>query len=201
MPDFKTNLLLGAGAIALTHTLTLWGSSLVPDAAAAPTILTATGDDEGGEGGEAGGEGGGGVPSSYALSSTDPNKWNYDATAVIDGYIAGAASQYAASAAEAVKLQAAVDALLASPSAETMAAARAAWVAARLGEGIGGTGSTEGGTEGGSAEPHPPRARRHPTRTPRSGSTSGSASPRRRCRTAARRGPGTTSAPSTRRPA
>jgi putative iron-regulated protein len=131
MPDFKTNLLLGAGAIALTHTLTLWSGSLVPAAAAAPILMAAeeeTG--EGGEGGEGGGESGG-VPSSYALASTDPAKWNYDATAVIDAYVTGAAAQYAAAAAGAATLQAAVDALLAAPSQATLDAARAAWVAAR----------------------------------------------------------------------
>ena len=35
MPDLKTNLLLGAGVLALTQTLTLWNGGLVPDAAAA----------------------------------------------------------------------------------------------------------------------------------------------------------------------
>lgn len=131
MPDLKTNLLLGAGVLALTQTLTLWNGGLVPDAAAAP-ILTAEGDEagEGGEGGEGGGESGG-VPASYALGSTDPNKWSYDATAAIDAYIAGAHGQYAEAAAAARTLQAEVDAFLEAPAQETLDAARAAWVAAR----------------------------------------------------------------------
>jgi len=128
MPELKTNLLFGAGMLALTHTLTLLPGDLVPAAeAATPGILA----DEGGEGGEGGGEGGVGTPTSYALNSTDPNRWNYDATAVIDNYIAGASLQYAAAAADAKTLQTAIDVFLANPTDETLAAARQAWVAAR----------------------------------------------------------------------
>ena len=133
MAEIRTHILLGAGALALTQTLTLWGGDLVPAAQAhtssAPAILLTA--EEGGEGGEGGGENGGGAPASYVLNSTDPAKWNYDATAAIDAYLAGGTAQYAASAAEAVKLQTAVDALLAAPSQASLDAARAAWVAAR----------------------------------------------------------------------
>ena len=130
MPDLKTNLLLGAGAIALTQTLTLWSGALVPAAAAAEAPLSAAASEEGGEGGEGGGESGG-VPASYALASTDPAQWSYDASAVIDGYVAGARGQYLAAAAAARTLQAEVDAFLEAPAQETLDAARAAWVAAR----------------------------------------------------------------------
>lgn len=132
MPDIKTKLLLGAGALALTPVLAMWRDAPFGAAYAMPAIVTA--DDEaggGGEGGEGGGESGGGVPASYALGSTDPTKWQYDASAVIDAYIAGGRAQYVVATAEAAKLQAAVDAMLAQPTAETLAAARAAWVAAR----------------------------------------------------------------------
>ncbi|MFT3809503.1 MAG: imelysin family protein [Micropepsaceae bacterium] len=130
MPELKTRLLLGAGALALTPILTLWRDMPVGTAAASPLILTVDGE-EGGEGGEGGGESGGGVPASYVLGSTDPTKWQYDATAVIDAYVAGGRAQYLAATAEAAKLEAAITAMLDSPSAETLAAARAAWVAAR----------------------------------------------------------------------
>lgn len=130
MPDLKTKLLLGAGAIALSPVLTLWRDMPVGTAHASPAIVT-VGDEGGGEGGEGGGESGGGVPESYALGSTDPTKWQYDASAVIDAYIAGGHAQYAAATAEAAKLQAAIHAMLEQPGADTLAAARAAWVAAR----------------------------------------------------------------------
>ncbi len=131
MPDFKTKLLLGAGALALTPALTLFRDLPVGNAMAMPPIVTADEEGAGGEGGEGGGEGGVGVPSSYALGSTDPTKWQYDATAVIDTYIAGGQAQYLAATADAVKMQTAIEAMLDNPTAQTLAAARAAWVAAR----------------------------------------------------------------------
>ena len=131
MADLKTRLLLGAGALALTPVLTLWRDAPFGTAQAMPMILTADEEGGGGEGGEGGGESGGGVPASYALGSTDPTKWQYDASAVIDAYVAGGRAQYVAAVADAAKLQSAVEALLAQPNKETLAAARAAWVAAR----------------------------------------------------------------------
>ena len=132
MADVKTNILLGAGAIALTQTLSLWGGEIAPAAkAATPGLLFVTEDDSGGEGGEGGGEGGGGVPSSYALGSTDPTKWAYDAKPVIDAYVEGVSKQYALALGDARKMSAAIDALLAQPSQATLEAARAAWAAAR----------------------------------------------------------------------
>ncbi len=130
MPELKTKLLLGAGALALSPVLTLWRDVPVGVAQAHPMIQTVD-DEGGGEGGEGGGESGGGVPASYALGSTDPAKWQYDATAVIDAYLAGGRAQYDAAAGDAVKLQSAINVFLEKPTAETLAAARAAWVAAR----------------------------------------------------------------------
>jgi len=128
MPELKTRLLLGAGALALTPVLTLWRDMPVGSAQASPMIITSN---EEGEGGEGGGESGGGVPASYALGSTDPTKWQYDAGAVIEGYLAGGYAQYVAATADAAKLQAAITALLEDPSAETLDIARQTWVAAR----------------------------------------------------------------------
>jgi putative iron-regulated protein len=133
MTDMKTKLLLGAGALALTPVLTLWRDMPI-GTANAMVIMTANEEGsggQGGEGGEGGGESGGGVPSSYALGSTDPTRWQYDASAVIDAYIAGGRAQYMAATAEAAKLQSAIATLLDKPTDETLAAARAAWVAAR----------------------------------------------------------------------
>ena len=134
MPDLKTRMLLGAGVVALTPVLTLWRDLPAGAAHAQPLVMAAEdegGGGEGGEGGEGGGEGGGAVPASYALGSTDPTRWQYDAGAVIDAYIAGGHAQYLAATAEAAKLQAAIQALLDQPTDETLGAARAAWVAAR----------------------------------------------------------------------
>ncbi len=131
MPDFKTKLLLGAGALALTPTLTLWSDAPASAAHAMPIVFVTDDEGGGGEGGEGGGEGGGAVPASYALGSTDPAKWQYDASTVIEAYISGGRAQYLAATAEAIKLQKAIAALLENPNAKTLASARAVWVAAR----------------------------------------------------------------------
>ncbi len=86
---------------------------------------------EAGEGGEGGGEGGGAAPTTYALESTDPNAFKYDAKPQIDAYIDLVASSYKKAADDAKTLAVAVDAFLAAPSDDTLKAARAAWVAAR----------------------------------------------------------------------
>jgi putative iron-regulated protein len=131
MPELKHHVLLGAGALALTQTLTLWGhDGLGSIAYASPLVLAQDEGGAGGEGGEGGGEGGN-LPSSYALNSTDPQKWNYDASAVIETYAAGVAAQYAEAAADAAMLTGSIDALLAAPSQETLDAARKTWIAAR----------------------------------------------------------------------
>jgi putative iron-regulated protein len=77
-----------------------------------------------------GGEGGAQValPQSYALPGAT---LVYGASKEIAAYASGVHATYAAAAGEAKKLQSAVDAMLAQPSAITLAAARHAWVAAR----------------------------------------------------------------------
>jgi putative iron-regulated protein len=82
--------------------------------------------------GEGGGEGGGAENStSYALQSTDPKAFQYDAKPQIEAYVALAHRLYEKSAADAALLETAVDGFLAAPSEATLTAARKAWVAAR----------------------------------------------------------------------
>lgn len=82
--------------------------------------------------GEGGGEGGGAGPSTtYALGSTDATSFAYDAKAQVDAYVDLVRANYARAADDAKLLQKAVDALLANPTATTLAEARKAWVAAR----------------------------------------------------------------------
>ena len=85
-----------------------------------------------GEGGEGGGEGGGtSSTTTYALQSTDAKAYSYDATPQIDAYINLAFKSYEKAAADAAVLAKVVDAFLATPSDETLGAARKAWLAAR----------------------------------------------------------------------
>ena len=90
---------------------------------------------EGGEGGEGeGGEGGGqilGTITEFRLASTDPNAFRYDASRQVATYGELVHARYAAAHADAQKMQGAIAALLAAPSPETLAAARAAWIGAR----------------------------------------------------------------------
>ncbi len=91
----------------------------------APLLLAQASD----EGGEAGGEGGMAAPESYALPGAAAP--TYDAKSEIAAYAAGVHASYAASVENAKTMSAAIDALLANPTADTLAAARKAWVAAR----------------------------------------------------------------------
>ncbi len=84
-----------------------------------------------GEGGEAGGEGGGGAPTTYALNSKDATAFNYDAKAQIEAYAGLVEENYKQSVEGAKNLAKAVDAFLAVPSADSLAAARKAWIDAR----------------------------------------------------------------------
>jgi putative iron-regulated protein len=90
---------------------------------------------EGGEGGEGeGGEGGGqvlGTIQEFRLQSTDPNAYQYDATAQVAGYVAHVHQSYVAAHAGASALNDAVKALLENPTDESLAAARQAWIDAR----------------------------------------------------------------------
>ena len=83
------------------------------------------------EAGEGGGEGGGSASTTYALESTDPNAFKYDAKPQIDAYIDLVATSYRKAADDAKTLAHAVDAFLAAPSGGTLKAARKAWVEAR----------------------------------------------------------------------
>jgi putative iron-regulated protein len=81
--------------------------------------------------GEGGGEGGGGQESTYSLGSTDANAFKYEAEPQIDAYIDLVYTSYEQAADDAKQLAGAVDAFLAAPSDETLAAARKAWIDAR----------------------------------------------------------------------
>jgi putative iron-regulated protein len=81
--------------------------------------------------GEGGGEGGGNAPTTYALGSTDASAFQYDAKPQIDAYIDLVLASYLKAASDARLLSGAVDALLAAPGKETLAAARKAWIDAR----------------------------------------------------------------------
>jgi putative iron-regulated protein len=81
--------------------------------------------------GEGGGESGGGSQATYALGSTDANAYQYEAKPQIEAYIDLVLTSYEKTAHDAKQLDQAVDTLLATPSAETLAAARKAWIDAR----------------------------------------------------------------------
>lgn len=80
------------------------------------------------QGGEAGEKD---TPSSYRLLSKDPKAYAFDVRAQVQNYAALVHASYRESAAAAARLEVAIAAMLAQPSAESLAAARAAWVAAR----------------------------------------------------------------------
>lgn len=82
--------------------------------------------------GEGGGEGSGsGSAPTYALQSTDPKAYQYDATIQIDAYVDLVYKSYQKSAGDAALLAKAVDVLLATPTDATLRAARQAWLDAR----------------------------------------------------------------------
>ncbi len=82
--------------------------------------------------GEGGGEGGGAsAPTTYALESTDAKIFDYDAAKQVAAYVDLASKSYAQAANDAASMEKMIDAFLAAPSAETLDAARKAWVAAR----------------------------------------------------------------------
>ena len=112
---------LGVAAIAGSMAAQADVITLQKGANQSPIILA----QEAGEGGEGGGEGGGAAPTTYALESTDANAFKYDAKPQIDAYIDLVASSYKKAADDAKTLASAVDAFLASPSDDTLKAARA----------------------------------------------------------------------------
>ena len=117
---------LGVAAIAGSMAAQADVITLQKGASQSPIILA----QEAGEGGEGGGEGGGAAPTTYALESTDPNAFNYDAKPQIDAYIDLVATSYMKAADDARLLSRAVDTFLAAPSDDTLKAARRAWVEA-----------------------------------------------------------------------
>ncbi len=112
---------LGTAAIANAGAISPMQQSQVPSG----YILV---DDAAGEGG---GEGGGSNVTTYALNSTDANAFKYDAKPQIDAYVDLVYASYEKSAGDAKLLKASIDAFLSTPSAETLAAARKAWIDAR----------------------------------------------------------------------
>ncbi len=119
----------GLGVAALAGSMSAQADEITLRNAAnqSPIILA----QEAGEGGEGGGEGGGSAPATYALESTDPNAFKYDAKPQIDTYIDLVSSAYRKAADDVKTLASAVDAFLALPSGDTLKAARQAWVEAR----------------------------------------------------------------------
>jgi putative iron-regulated protein len=83
-----------------------------------------------GEGGE-GGEGAGAAVTSYALSAADANAFNYDAKAQVQAYANHVHASYGDARAQAETMAKAITAFLDTPTAESLAEARKAWVAAR----------------------------------------------------------------------
>jgi putative iron-regulated protein len=128
----KTKLWLGIGSFVLAGSAFLTHSTdraLALDKPAA--VSESDGSAASAEGGEQGGESGGGGLTSYALGSTDPNAYQYDAKPQIDAYadLVGASYRDAVSAAQG--LDQAIDELLAKPDDAALAVAREAWVKAR----------------------------------------------------------------------
>ncbi len=103
----------------------------VPSPAPGWVLVQSTGGEDAEPAGESGGEGGSHVPSTYALESTDPGAYKYDASAQVAAYATLVRKAYARAAEDAARLQAAVDTFLAAPSEDTLAEARKAWVEAR----------------------------------------------------------------------
>ena len=82
------------------------------------------------EGGEGGGEGADPL-ADYRLNSTDANAFKYDAAPQVAAYGAVASEAYTSAHADAVRMQEAITAFLAAPSAQSLATARFAWLNAR----------------------------------------------------------------------
>jgi putative iron-regulated protein len=81
-----------------------------------------------GEGGEGGGDA---APTTYAIASTDAGAFAYDGKAQVAAYANLVHESYTEAKTEAAKLETAIATLLASPTEESLVAARKAWVSAR----------------------------------------------------------------------
>ncbi|MGL4489640.1 MAG: imelysin family protein [Rhizobiaceae bacterium] len=123
----KTKLWLGVGSAVLAGSLyaTPENNQINPLGYFGATLSHAQ------EAGGEGGEGGGALVESYALSSSDPNAFTYDAKPQIEAYVELVQVSYAKAKDGTASLKVAVDALLAEPNDATLAAARKAWVDAR----------------------------------------------------------------------
>jgi len=126
MTMFRARVWAGLGSCLLAAAPVSAAVPALPEINAATAAALAAG----GEGGEWGGEGGV-VPSSYRLYSADPLAWNFDAGPQQRAYAALVHAAYLDAAQQAQRLQQAVEAFLARPSARTLAAARRAWIEAR----------------------------------------------------------------------
>lgn len=139
----RTRIWIGLGTSILAGGTTLHDTALArgeagaesaprqADAAARPRTLIAQAE-AAGEGGP--GEGGGqvlGTITEFRLSTTDPNAFNYDASAEVRAYAGIVAGNYAAAQAAAAALRDAVSALRQSPTTASLDAARKAWLDAR----------------------------------------------------------------------
>jgi putative iron-regulated protein len=120
----------GLGIAAVAGTLQAQaGDQNAPSAAPSHLMLLAQ---AAGEGGEGGGEGGGNVDSTYALNSTDANAFDYDAKPQIEAYADLVEKSYGQSVDAAKALARAIDEFLKVPGEESLAAARKAWIEARV---------------------------------------------------------------------
>lgn len=131
----KTRIWLGVGSFVVAGALSIPQTGATPFGPSGPKMprppLTRTAA-EAGEAGENGDGGeGGGMPETYAIGSTDPNAFAYDASAEIVGYVGLVHDSYRNAADAAVQMEAAIAALLEQPGEETLSAARQAWIAAR----------------------------------------------------------------------
>ncbi len=115
---------LGIGVSVLAGTGASLAASLPPPVlpSAPPPVQAPLGQAGGGEGGKRA------APQSYVIPDATVV---YDATKEVAAYAKGVHAMYGAALADAKKLQTAIDAFLAKPSAATLSAARAAWTAAR----------------------------------------------------------------------
>jgi len=131
----KAKIWIGVGAYVLTGAAgtAAIDHNLIPNGMFVSSALAAGESGESGESGEAGEGGeGGSIPESYKLGSTDPNAFDFDAKPQIAAYSTVVYESYKDSHDAALRLQQAIEAFLAKPSAITLARARFAWMNARI---------------------------------------------------------------------
>jgi putative iron-regulated protein len=130
----KTKLWLGVGSAVLAGSLLSNPNSENKITSAlfgiSPLHAQSTEGGEAGAGGE-GGEGGGGALATYAISSTNPDAFKYDAKAQVKAYIEQARDSYTRAGDAAQTLEHTIDAFLKDPTEPNLALARQSWVQAR----------------------------------------------------------------------